>query len=382
MKQNPFKLPALQGLRMVFALAFLVGLTASASAFEGPKREFTKTINREFPITAAGLSAFYNQYGKVTVNTWANNSVKIDITIVVNANDQRNADRTMERINVNFVNMADYVKAETIIDKGGGWWGPDFGNNCQDFKINYEVWIPAGNSLDLKNKYGNSYVAAINGKLIAEIKYGDLRTEAIGGDADLNIAYGKASLAQAANITGQISYGGLTVGNTRDVQLDTKYSEVKFDRAGAVRITSRYDDFSLGDVQDLRLQTKYADVRVQNAGSAFVTAQYTDLKVVHVVNQVDADLSYGDLRIETLGRNFQAVNVTGQYTDTQISVERGAAFRIDAEGQHAGLAYPQGANVRREQGTGGRSSVHGYVGDANARGLVKVRMNYGDLVLK
>lgn len=383
MKRNLFELPALQGMRTVLLMALLLAGSVTAQAFEdGPEREFSRTINREFAITPNGLTALYNQYGKVNVNTWANNSVKIDITIIVNANDQRGADRTFDRINVNFMNTPDYAKAETVIDKGDGWWAPDFGNSCQDFKINYEVWMPASNSLDLKNKYGNSYVGNLNGKLLAEIKYGDLRTEVLGGDADLNIGYGKASIAKVRNVNGQISYGGLSIAQAGDVQLDTKYSELKIDQAGALRIISRYDDIALGTIDYLRLQTKYADVRVQSAHSAFVTAQYTDLAVQSLTTQVDVDLTYGGLKIDALGRNFQAVNVTGQYTDTQISVERGAAFRFDAEGKHADVSYPAGAKMQRQQESGGTTSVQGYVGDANAKGLVKARLNYGDFVLK
>ncbi len=380
-KQNQFELPALQRWRPVLLLGFwMLGI---AAAFAGePLREFTRTINRDFSITPNGLSAFYNQYGKVNVNTWANNTVKIDITIIVNANDQRGADRTFDRINVNFTNTPDYVKAETMIDKGSGWWGPDFGNSCQDFKINYDVWIPIGNSLDLKNKYGNSYVGNLNGKLIAEIKYGDLRTETLGADADLNINYGKATIAKVNNINGQVGYGGISVGQCADVQLDSKYSELNIDQANNLRLTSRYDDIAMGNIGELRLQTKYADVRIQNAQSAFVTAQYTDLSVRNLSIQVDVDMTYGGLKIDALGRNFQAVNITGKYTDTQIFVERGAAFRFDAEGQYTDVSCPSGAKMLRQNESPGKTSVQGYVGDANARGLVKARLNYGDFVLR
>ncbi|MCC7506045.1 MAG: DUF4097 family beta strand repeat protein [Saprospiraceae bacterium] len=381
MKSNLSKLPALQSWRSVLVLGFLILGLATARA-NGPQREFTRTINREFGITPNGLTALYNQYGKVNVNTWANNSVKIDITIIVNANDQRGADRTFDRINVNFMNMPDYVKAETMIDRGNGWWGPDFGNSCQDFKINYEVWLPAGNSLDLKNKYGNSYVGNLNGKLLAEIKYGDLRAETLGADADLSISYGKGSITKVVNVSGQISYGGLSIGQASNVQIDTKYSELKLDQAGTLRIVSRYDDMSLGDIGELRLQTKYADVRVQSVGSAFVTAQYTDLSLRNLTTQVDVDLTYGDLKIDALGRNFQAVNVIGKYTDTKIYVERGAAFRFEAEGQHTDLSYPAGAKMVRQTEKAGSSSAQGYVGDANARSVVRAKLNYGDFVLR
>ncbi|MFN0015869.1 MAG: hypothetical protein ACKVU2_15105 [Saprospiraceae bacterium] len=364
--------------------ALLVCLVVLGSAVQalagGPTQEFSKKINREFNISATGTTAIYNKYGKVNINTWQNNSVKIDITIVVNATDQRTADRTFERIKVNFMNTADYVKAETVIESEAkiSW----LGNNCQDFKINYEVWMPIGNQLDLKNKYGNSFVAALNGKLKAEIKYGDLRTEAVNNNADLSIGYGKANLAKVRNLTGYLSYGGLNITEAAEVQMDSKYSDFQIDQAMAVRVTSKYDNFNLGDIEDLRVQTKYANLRVNTTKAVYVTAQYTDVKMNSISGSVDADLNYGSLKVGALGRNFSEARIVGKYTDVQMNVESGAAFRFDAEGMHTGLRTPHGATISRKDKKGSHSLVAGFVGDAKAPRLVHARLSYGDFTLK
>ena len=346
----------------------------------GPDQEFTKKVNREFSTMANGMTAIYNKYGKINISTWTNNTVKIDITIIVNAKDQRDADKMFDRIKVNFINTAGYVKAETMVDMENSNWWPS--STCQDFKINYEVWMPADNQLDLKNKYGNSYVASINGKLLAEIKYGDLRTETVNNDADLFVGYGKATLAKVRNLSGQISYGGLNVTEANDVQVDTKYSEFQIDRANSIRVTSNYDDFNLRVIKDLRIQTKYANLRVQNAQAAFVTAQYTDVRVLNVAETVDADLTYGSLKIEALGRNFSEAKIVGKYTDVAMNVERGTTFRFDAQGMNTDLHTPSGATIRRRDDQGSHSTVEGFVGDANSPRMVKARLSYGDFVLK
>ncbi|TNE57903.1 MAG: hypothetical protein EP344_10685 [Bacteroidetes bacterium] len=378
MKLNLFKRSNLQ--QVLLLCLVLLGSSITMALANGPDQEFTKKINREFGTTADGMTALYNKYGKVHVNTWKNNSVKIDITIIVNANNQRDADKLFERINVNFTNTSGYIKAETVVDTEGKNWWP--GNSCQDFKINYEVWMPKGNQLDLKNKYGNSYVADLDGKLTAEIRYGDLRTETINNDADLSVGYGKATLARVRNLSGYLSYGGLILTDAKDVQVDSKYSEFQVDRAANVRITSKYDDFNLGDIQDLRVQTKYANLRVKNAQAAFVTAQYTDVKVNNVSGTMDADLTYGSLKVEALARDFSEAKIVGKYTDVSMNVESGATFRFDAEGTHTDLHTPSGATISSRDEKGSRSAVTGFVGDANAPRVVKARLSYGDFVLK
>jgi len=374
------KIFSISNIRQVFLVCLTVlGSTAFALA-DGPKHEFTKKINREFNISATGTTAIYNKYGKVNINTWQNNSVKIDITIIVNAGDQRIADKTFDRIKVNFMNTADYVKAETIIETESkvSW----ITGTCEDFKINYEVWIPVGNQLDLKNKYGNAFVANLNGKLKAEIKYGDLRTETVNNNADLSLGYGKAAIVKVRNLSGYISYGGLTLTDAAEVQLDAKYSDFLIDRATIVRITSKYDNFNLGDIEDLRVQTKYSNLRVNTAKAAFVTAHYTDVKINNVSGSVDADLNYGSLKIGALGRNFSEARIIGKHTDVQMNVESGAVFRFDAETTHAGLRTPTGATISKQNKQGGYSAVEGFVGDANAPRLVLARLSYGGFTLK
>ncbi len=370
--------------RIAVLLCLFVAQTLTVWA-NGPAQEFTKTIQREFSTAADGTTALYNKYGNVKVKTWQNNSVKIEITIVVNAKNQREADETFKNINVNFTNAWGYVKAETMITDGmnsgsGTWWPLKTG--CDDFKINYEVWMPMTNQLDLKNKYGNSWVAALKGKLIAEIKYGELRAEAVSNDANLDLGYGHAWLASVKNLYGQVSYSKLNITDANDIQLDTKYSETKVDNANNLRITTKYDDFTLGNVEELRLQTKYANLRSENIRTAYITAQYSDMGFATVREGVDADMTYGKLAINALSRNFSNVNVVGKYTGVTVAVERGAVYRFDAEVNHADAHLPQAATVKSRTDSGQRELVRGFMGNESAKGLVKARLTYGDFVIK
>jgi hypothetical protein len=346
-------------------------------------QEFKKSINREFGTTADGMTALYNKYGKVNVNTWNNNSVKIDITIVVNANKQSEADRIFNRIHVNFTNTAGYVKAETIIDEQQGGWNWGWNNsNSEDYQINYEVFMPIGNQMDLKNKYGDSYLSNMNGKLIAEIKYGNLRTENINSDCDLNLGYGKASFNKIGNLNGQVSYGEINLVESKDIQLDSKYSDMNFSKSNRLRLVSKYDDIEIGTVNDLRLQTKYSDVSVKNANSAYFTTQYTDIKVESLAEILDADMSYGGLVVGEMNKGFQSANLKGQYTDFVVSIGRGTNYKIDAEGSYADFQYPSSATIRQHEEKSSWESIRGFMGDENTKSFVKVKMNYGDLVIK
>ena len=381
MRTRVFDIQLPPAFRAACCLAFFMAMAFHVLA-NGPRQEFTKSINREFATNANGMTALYNKYGSVNVKTWQNNSVKIDITIRVNASNQRDADKMFDRIQVNFANTTGYVKAETMIESKSGWWVED--NVCRDYKINYEVWMPVGNQLDLKNKYGNSYVANLNGKLSAEIKYGDLRTEILTGDAEINMSYGKVFMAGVNNLYGQVGYGEINLTAAKgEVQVDSKYSELRLEKAAAVRITSRYDDFTLGDIQDLRVQTKYSDLKAQRVGATFITAQYTDVKLMVVSTSADVDLMYGGLKIESLGRDFTDANVVGKYTDVRITTERSARSKFKVDGSYTDISWPSGTTIRHQEKNAGYETVEGHVGsDANSKNMVKAKMQHGSFVLK
>ncbi len=372
--------------------ALLLAAQWNTAAAFGPRQEFSRTINREFGTTATGTAAFYNKYGKVNINTWANNSVKIDITIVVNASNQACADKMFSRLNVNFTNTAGYVKAETFVDNNNGnWnvWGDCGGNwltsnasNGQSFKINYDVWVPATNNVDLKNRYGNSYVGALKGKLYAEIKYGNLRTEALSQDADLYLGYGKASIAKVNNIYGSISYSDLDVQEVREIQGEAKYSNFKIARAAAIRMSASYSDFELGDIDELRMDTRYTDVIARSVQTSFFKGQYSDLKVGSLAKILDIDQSYGSTRIDQVSRSFTYITVVSRYTDVSLAIQPGANYAFDLEGSYTDLDIPTGANIRQESKSGSRKTMSGHFGEANSGSTLKARLSYGELTIR
>lgn len=341
-----------------------------------PLQEFTKKINRAFSTNAKGMTALYNKYGQVKVQTWNDNAVKMDIVITVNAGNQREADEMFKQIQVNFTSTNGYVKAETVIGQTS-WWTP----RCDNFKIDYEVMMPVGNQLDLKNRYGNAFVGNLDGKLLAEIKYGDLRAENVRADAELYLSYGKAFISGVQNLNGQLSYGELRLNEAKEVQFDSKYSDISIERAVALRVTSKYDDFELGNIDDLRLQTKYSDVKLKTVRAAYITAQYSDLKIGYISESLDAGQTYGSLQLDMLPKNFRDINLEGKYTDYKMALDKSAACRFKVEYKNTDIKLPAAATYRTEQEDGGMRSARGYIYDSNAKGFIAAKLQYGGFVI-
>jgi hypothetical protein len=360
----------------------------------GPTREFVKTITRDFKTSANGTTAIYNRHGDINIRTWSENRVKIDINIVVNAYNQKEAEKAMGQINANFTNTNGYIKAETMIGNLNNWGGSYYDwvdkseKKCQDYRISYEVWIPADNQLDLQNKYGASFVSNINGKLSADIWYGDLRVENVRSDVNIKIEGGNATLGSVKNLYGQVASGGIVIENAADIQMDIRNSECTFRRAGNIRLTSKYDNLAFGNIENLRLQTKYSEVNVLSARTAFITAQYTDAKISNIGLQLDADFQNGDLVVEKLNAGFDLVNLIGNAANVVISRAPGISYKYLINGNNTQMVLANtgtGNKAYSKNASNGNSGFvkEGMIGnDGNTRSTLKARMTYGSITLK
>jgi hypothetical protein len=368
--------------RQIFSL-LVVLLCSISSAFATDERaEFTKKISREFATTADGICALCNKYGKVEVRTWSENKVKVDVNIVVVARDQAEANRTFDKINVNFMSSYGYVKAETMINAGhsnwnwswDGIWGS---SNACDYKINYEVYLPPNNSVELKNSYGDSYLQAFNGKLKADIKYGNIKTGEMSNDVDLNLAYGEGTFRSMSNLTADVSYGKLFLDYAKSAQIETSYSELKMDNCLDVRMESMYDDMEIKNAKSLKIQTKYSDLNLGKIGALYVTAQYTDVKVDFLGESLDADMDYGDLRVSQLGDRFKGVQFFGNYCDFNLAPATGVGYSFDLQGSYGDLAVPRAASFSSQDNSSTTKKVSGKVNGGGSKILAKV--TYGDI---
>jgi hypothetical protein len=347
-------------------------------------QDFTKTVKKEFPLNSNGMVNIVNKYGKVDVKTWDKNRAKVDVTIVVKASSESQAEPVFDRIRIEFANDDSYVKAETVIESGrNNWrdWAP-WMEEKTEFQINYQVYMPASASIDLSNKYGDALVAPLNGKAKADIKYGNIRLEGANAGLSLVLDYGNGTVVKSGDVNVNVSYSKLTMNDVRNVNLTSKYSKLNLDNSGDLNAESKYDEMKLGKVNHLQCTSKYGSMTVGSANRVRATVQYTDISIERLKGDGDFDISYGGLRIDNVSKGFEKINLLGKHSDFKIGIENGASYTFDANASFAGIAYPDGLVVTYEQEKGSSHQVKGHVGGQNARGAIKASLNYGGLKVK
>lgn len=366
------------------ALLLIAGIATGVRANDLDRREFSKTIKKEFDITATGTTAIYNKYGKVEIKTWDRNRVKVDVRIIVNASSEGDAQRVFDRININFYNKSNYVKAETEIEPiKKSWWDSWMGSsNESDYTINYEVFVPPTNNLELGNKYGDSFVADLKGRVKVNVKYGNFKIQSVDNDADVVLAYGNGSLLSVKALTSEVAYGKFDCLEAANVDVTSKYSRLRFDKANNIISISKNDTYEIKEVNELRNEGKYDNFQIGIAKDVIVVSKYTQVNVDRVTNLLDLNLSYGGASVEEVARNFTSVNLVGSHTDYSLGIESGANFKLDASADYGNVNYPRALSVSREIDKGTSHEVQGHLGSQSARGTITARLNHGGLKVK
>jgi hypothetical protein len=346
-------------------------------------KEFVKNINREFPTSAQGTTVIYNKHGNININTWTEKKVKINITIVVNSAEQAEAEKVLSQINVNFVNTNGYIKAETMI-------GDIKGAYLQDFKVNYEVWMPTDNQLDISNKYGNTALGNLNGNLIANVKFGDLRIGKLLADANLKTENCQAVIGSVQNIYGWINNGGIVLDNAKMVQMETERSTCTFRRVEDLRLTSRFDKIDVGVAGNMRLNIKFGSANVMSTRYMFLTSCNAACKIENLDTQLDADLQFGSLELVKVSAGFDKIVLSGLNTLINVG-SSGLSFCYEIDGtntnlnlrpSHSSLASSATSKTVKINNINGCFSRQGCLGDTNSRSKIVAKMKEGGLVIK
>lgn len=351
------------------------------SAFAGTQKDFTKTIKREFGITADGQTILSNRYGKVVVNTWDKNRVKIEVKITVRTSTEDKAQKVFDQIAVNFTNTPSLVKAETMISSSSSYWSWSswVSDTKTDYSIDYEVFMPATCNLDLSNVYGDAFVGMMKGQVNMKIKYGNFQVDGVGENFDVNLGYGNGTVGNAKNVKANGSYCQLRLKKVKDLNVISKYSKIFVENAGDITCNTQYDSYQIQSVRDLKNQGKYDNFEIGYADNLAFLSKYAEIKVNKLINSADLDLKYGGMAVNQVAKGFGLINIRGDYADFKIKVEEGAQYQVNATADYAGIRYPTAFKVLNETDKGTFHEVKGYFGQKGSSSVIKADINYGGL---
>lgn len=362
-------------------LLVLVGLVSSATYADG-REEFTKTIKKDFAISKNGELGISNQFGKIEINTWDKNRAKIGVTIVVRADSESRAQDIFDRIDIDFANGTDYVKAVTEIESNkSSWWG-GWNNNSADFSINFEVFVPKTVELNLKNRHGNTYISEMMGDAELDIAHGNVTADGFEGNLEIDMAHGNGTITSAKALDGDIQHSNLRFQRIGNIDLETAHCKVDIGDARKIRLDSRHTRFEIGDIDELRLDSRHDHFEIDAANAVYAESQHTTYEISKLARFVDFDLSHGGATIDYLEKGFEEVILSGNHAGFKIRVDQAANYAFDAYSNHGGIRYPDDLDISYEKDKNHSHEIRGKRDGSGNQGTIRARMNHGSLRLR
>ena len=367
-------------LRFNFLLVALLLLSVSADAGYHLRKDYTKTIKKQFNINPNGRASIDNQMGNIRIETWEQNAVRVSITIKVNARNEERAQTIMDRVDFSFDNTRDYVNVSTEIE-GNSWSWKKGGDKHETFQVNYLITAPKSLVFNLENRYGSITTPHLDGPLTVSNAYGDVRLGDVKTDLNLELNYGNGQGGSATRVRGELHYFKYGMQRAEEVSIENRYGTLRANEIGKLTTDSRYGHYELGNVSTLIYSGRYDRFDIDRVDRVTFDGQFSNLECRQVRDELNLNMEYGSARVDQLQRGFSAVNIAGNYADCQIIVEDGASFQLDAEAEFAGVRYPRNMEVTREVEKGTSHHVKAYNGTPNARSVIRVRLDYGGLRL-
>ena len=258
------------------------------------KSERLKTYSKTYPIDANDNIKLSNQFGRITVTTWDRHEVKVDIQIKAESNDDDDAQRLLDGVQISDSKNGDQVSFRTDIGhNNSSWkvwsWGSS-NNKVRKVTINYTVYMPAKTDLNIEQSYGSIVLPDLDGRV------------------KLSSAYGSVSIQNLSNPNNDIegSYGSLKMGSMNSGKLEFAYGSVDVDECTNLKADLSYGSFKLGRLKGA------ADLNLSNVGG---------------------------VSIGGLGSGFRKLNINSSYSSVGLNVSDNNNFDFDITTTYGGFKY-------------------------------------------
>jgi hypothetical protein len=228
--------------------------------------EKTKTYTKTYDVSSSDKISIENSFGQTKLVTWASDKVEVDVEIKVNASSDEKAQRLLDAITIEDGKSGSRVFFKTNINsnnKGGK------GNHTK-MEINYIVHLPAGNPLDLKTQFGDTYLPDYTGAANIEVTFGSLIASNLANVQNLSVQFGKADIESIANATIKVGYSAFSIKKiSGDIDAEFNFcpgKEIKLDNTvKSLKIANNYSTVKInadkGLSADFDIETHFGEFK-------------------------------------------------------------------------------------------------------------------------
>lgn len=269
----------------------------TAARGDGPEVEKNKSYSKSYPLSNADQVSLNNQFGEMKINTWNKNEIKVDVNITAKAGSEEAAQRILDNIYIEDEKNGNSVSFRTRMKNDKMNWN----NNKKDYRdqgmqINYVVYMPATNSLNVTNQFGPTNIPDYKGPVTLVSKFGSLTAGQLAQVKEVNVEFGEAWL-QSVN-------GGKVIVkfSKGDIKGLSGNVEVRFEFCDKMRVTID------NNVRDLNIRSSYSNLYL-NAATNLSSSIYIKTSFGDFTNKTNFDLRKQGGDDEKYGPKFDKVYI-------------------------------------------------------------------------
>lgn len=320
-----------------------------------------KSIKKTYIVNPNAGIDIDNRYGNISVSTWDEDKIDLDITIKVTGPNEKWVNERLNTIDVGITALKPMV---TAITKLGSSSLKSKGSN-NSFEINYVIKIPKNGTVKLMNKYGNITILSLEGA------------------SDITCKYGKVTAGKLNNTKNrfQIEYcQNSTIDYINNGTIEARYSGLKINDSGNLNLNTNYTDLVVTDGQNIKYHCNYGTLKFQKISSFSGSGNYLTISIAEISNNVNVDATYSKINISNITSKANNININTGYTDVSLGYNANYAFDFDINTKYGNIKNDNSLDISVTESKNASKRISGF-NKKKGQNIVLINSNYGNVSL-
>lgn len=278
----------------------------------------TRIITKSFDVNADALVQLLARESEVKVSTWNQNKVEVKVTLFVEAYEKEDMEKMFEEMKVRIdgnkdgVSIKSMLEIKSVIQTGFRQRIKTKHNGTirvKKYSFSYDVKMPAGNSLNLKNHFGKvelgAHKAGLNLELYeCELEAGQLNAQ----NGVLNLRFSKGTLGKIKNLDLSMYESKVKLNNADQLSINAKFSKLNTGDVNTVNLTAYESKLVMGAIQTLDGNHSFGSLTASDINRLKLTTYELKLEVGNVQKLMLHDSKFSGITIGSVG-NFSGHNL-------------------------------------------------------------------------
>jgi len=320
-----------------------------------------KSIKKTYIVNSNAGIDITNKYGNITVSTWDEDKIDLDITIKVTGGNENWVNEKLNSIDVDITALKSLVTAVTNI--GSSSFKSKGSSNS--FEINYVIKIPKNGSVKLENRYGNITTLNLESTTDISCKYGKINLGRLNGSNNtIHIEYCQSSV---------IDY-------IKNSNIEARYSNLKINESGNINLDANYSDLIVGESQNIKYDCNYGTIKFQKVNSFSGSGNYLTIQVSELSSNLTSDITYSKLSVGTINDKAGNVNINSSYSDISLGYTLNYAFDFDIATRYGSIKTGDDLEISVSESKSSTKNISGYH-KRKGQNKIQVTSSYGNVSL-